>query len=81
MMITLRKRSEVIQLNLEKFYETFKEELNKLMPIFNNKLFNIQSQLQNSNVNSKEANVEQVCKFLDTIEAKVTDLDDLVKSI
>ena len=45
MMITLRNRSEVIQLNLEKFYETFKEELNKLMPIFNNKFFNIQSQL------------------------------------
>ena len=44
-MMTLRKRSEVIQLNLDKFYDTFKEELNKLMPIFNNKLFNIQSQL------------------------------------
>ena len=34
MMITLRKRSETIQQNLEKLYEVFKEELKKLIPRF-----------------------------------------------
>ena len=53
--MNLRKRSDMIQQNLEKMFDLFKEEHKKVVPKFQDSIVALETDLALSDINKKES--------------------------
>ena len=63
----------MIQQNLDKLYDIFKDELKKVIPKFQDSMQAIENELNQSSVNKKDGVIESVYEFLSQIKVKMED--------
>ncbi len=76
-----RKRCDAIQQNLEKLFEMFKDELKKFVPKFRDAVERLADELAASDVNKKDASIEDVCQFLERLARDMQNLEQQRKDI
>lgn len=73
-MLNLRKRSEYLQQGMDKMQETFKEDLKKLIPRILETIGNLEEDLVKSDINKKDAEIEDVCAFLMKLKLSIDEM-------